>query len=897
MTTAAYIHHHKSFGLVATLMVASAYFAFGAMGLSLAIPPGYASPIFPAAGIAAALMLWSGNRAWSGVWLGSFLLNLSVSAFNGDLNAVNTLVACGIACGATLQALFAAYLVTRSVGQAWQEMVLESDILRTLIAASVVACVVSASIGVTILYAAGIITAPAVMNSWWSWWVGDTLGVLIVMPIVLSVLYRQHSYWRNRLRTLVITMLLVLLAVAGVVALASHWEQQLRKEEIQKHGEAFEKLILQRYIAHKEAIASLARLIEVMPDMTFSQFEYFTRITLKEHPDIFALSYNPYVTFPQRNTFERHFSGTGVIPDFTIKERGASSALVPAGQREFYVPVGFIAPLEGNKDAIGFDINSDPARHDAIVHALATVNTSITAPVRLVQEKQDRIGVLILHPAYFNRDQALDSSAPANIKGFAAGVIKVDELIAIATASVSKSDLVYQIDDISAPPDRQTLYRSQSLSAPFRGNDFFWQSRLTVADRIWKLSVFPTPEYIHRQPTPVAWIISIIGLFFSALLQVLMLVITGRTSMVEKKVHQQTRELRLKQDQLQDSNAQLNAMFVLSPDGFVALSAENVVQFVNPAFERITGIAGESIINQHEDVLNAALLQRVQFPDQFKGIASYFSVDGDTQLHHELILQHPHTTVLQMIGMCSDASKVAHILYLRDITSETEVANLKTEFISHAAHELRTPMTSIYGYIELLLKRKFDEKLRHEILQAMQRQAGVIVNMINELLDLARIDARGGKDFIMRPFNLNDLLGHVVSDIKLENASRNIALSLPEAAVMMNGDAAKIRQAVVNVLTNAEKYSDKHSEIKVELLCTDAEAGIRIQDDGMGMSEDQLKHVCERFWRADRSGNTPGTGLGMSIVKEIVEYHNGHISIESTPDVGTTVTLWFSRKY
>ena len=898
----AYMQRPKSFGYSANAVVAILYFTFGVMGLSLAIPPGYASPIFPAAGIAAALMLWSDKRAWPGIWVASFALNLSVSILNGDLNATSAFVACGIACGATLQALFAAYLVTRSVGKAWQEMVLESDIIRTLIAAGVIACIVSASIGVSVLYAGGIITAAALMNSWWSWWVGDTLGVLIVMPIVLSVLYRKHPYWRNRLKTVVITMLLVLLAVAGVVALASNWELKLRKEEIKKHGEAFENLIQQRYIAHKEAIASLARLIEVMPDMTFSQFEYFTRITLSEHPDIFALSYNPYVTFAQRKAFETHFSEIGVTPDFMIKEHADAKTLVAAAKRDFYVPVGFIAPLAGNRDAIGFDINSDATRRDAIQHALELSNTSITAPIRLVQEKQDRIGVLVLHPAYFNRDQA--ANAPGNLKGFAAGVIKVDELISIATASVSKDDLIYQIDDVSAPPGKQILYRSKAVLKPLRENEFFWQTRLSVADHIWELSVFPTPEYIHRQPTPVAWIISIVGLFFSALLQVLMLVITGRTSLVEKKVREQTRELHLKQDQLQDSNAQLNAMFVLSPDGFVALSAEGVVQYVNPAFEKITGILGKDIINQHENILNEALMQRVQFPEQFKGIAAYFPVDGHTDeltegrmpVHRELILQHPNKTVLQIIGMRSDSLKVTRILYLRDITSEVEVANLKTEFISHAAHELRTPMTSIYGYIELLLKRKFDEKMRREILEAMQRQAGVIVNMINELLDLARIDARGGKDFTPEVFSLNDLLTNIISDIRLEHTSRNIALTLPEVDVIMNGDAAKIRQSIVNVLTNADKYSAKDSEIEVELKCTDTEAGVQVRDQGIGMSEDQLKHVCERFWRADRSGNIPGTGLGMSIVKEILEYHGGHLSIKSAPGAGTTVTLWFARK-
>ena len=873
-------------------IVAISYFTFGAIGLSFAIPPGYASPIFPAAGLAAALMLWSGNRAWLGVWLGSFVLNLSVSWLNADLNLLSTLVACGIACGATLQALLAASLVTWQIGKSWQEMELESDIIRSLLLAGVLGCVVSASVGVSVLYVAGIITSAAYINSWWSWWVGDTLGVLIVMPLSLVVLYRKYSPWNNRLKTIGIPMMLVLLAVAGVVTLASNWEQGFRKEEIRKHGEAFEKLLQQRYIAHREVIAALARLMEVVPDMNYEQFEYFTGITLKDNPDIFALSYNPYVPFLQRKEFERHMSEIGAARDFKIKERD-QSGFKDAAKRDVYVPVGFIAPLAGNQEAIGFDISSDLIRHDAIKSALRSTDIAVTAPIRLVQEKQDRLAILILRPAYYDVKSDFKANA-AKVMGFATGIIRIDELITIATASARVKDLVYQIDDITA--GRQALYHSNGALA--RGDDgYMWRTKIVIADRTWELKVWPTAEYMQKQPIPVAWVISIIGLFFTALLQVLMLVITGRTSLVEKKVHEQTKELELKRDELQDSNAQLKAFFTLSTDGFVALSSEDVVQFVNPAFEEISGIASNDVMGRHVSFLDIELKNRVEFPGQFNGIFAYFPAPGEIAVRYELVLQHPRKAVLQIIGIHSDAPSVSRILYLRDITSEAEVANLKTEFISHAAHELRTPMTSIYGYIELLLHRNFDENLRREMLQAMQRQAELIVNMINELLDLARIDARGGKDFRFSEVDIHGLLVRIIADMKLGKASCNILLDLPVSVVNIVGDETKIRQAIMNVLTNAEKYSLEGTPIKVTLLVQNNEISIVIRDQGIGMSAEQLKHVGERFWRADTSGSTPGTGLGMSIVKEIVEFHHGHVDIESKLGMGTTVILRFPQSH
>lgn len=687
-------------------------------------------------------------------------------------------------------------------------------------------------------------------------------------------------------------MLVVLLAVAAIVALASSWEQDLRKDEIKKHGETFQKLIEERYIAHKEATAALARLVEVTPDMTYAQFEYFTRITLKDNPDIFALSFNPYVYLSQRTDFEKRMSEIGVTPVFKIKERDPDGGLVDAGVRDKYVPVGFIAPLNGNVSALGFDVNSEPLRRDAIQQAVQTGEVAITAPIRLVQEQQDRVGILIFHPAYSNRAKAGNNRVNSNIKGFATAVVKVDELISIATASAMVDGLVYRIDDVTDRQHKQSLFRSNNAAGVVNA-DYLWHTQLRFANRAWDITIYPTTEYLHKQPTPAAWFISVIGLFFTALLQLLMLVVTGRTSLVERKVREQTQELHQKRDELQDSNAQLNALFTLSPDGFVALSEDGLIQFANPAFQKITGISNKDIWHQHEHVLNLELKKRAQFPEQFKGIATYFSTDGAASPPYELVLLHPQKSVLQIIGMQSDAANISRILYLRDITSEAEVANLKTEFISHAAHELRTPMTSIYGYIELLMHRNFDEKMRREMLEAMHRQAELVVNMINELLDLARIDARGGKDFNFVLINLNNFISKIVADLKLEKTQWNLALNLASGELTVLGDLSKIRQAVMNVLINAEKYSISGKEIRITTLQSAGYVGIEVSDQGIGMSEEQIRHVGERFWRADTSGSRPGTGLGMSIVKEIIEYHGGYIEINSTLNVGTRVTLWF----
>lgn len=875
------------------MLVASIYLALGILGLIFAIPPGYASPIFPAAGFAAAMMLWSNNRIWPAIWLASFVLNVGASLLYANLSFNVLAVSALLACGAALQAFIASSLVTSAIGKAWQDMELESDIVLCLLLAGGFACVVSATVGVSVLYFSGVISSALYASSWWNWWVGDTLGVLIVMPIVLSVLYRNDIAWRYRINTVFFSMMAVLLIVASILGLSNYWERNLRKNEIKKQGESFQQLILQRYIAHREAVAALSRLIEVAPDMSYSQFEYFTRITLKDNADIAALSFNPYVRMHERKQFEQQMSVISSDKNYSIKERDPHGNLVVAGQRNVYVPVGFIAPLQENLDTLGFDIYSNSQRREAIEHAIQTASTVVTTPVHLIQDAHNGLGLLLMQPALNDKVTGRHADPAHNFIGFAVAVLKIDSLIRIAAAPIINNGLVYHIDDPDAPQGRREVFRSH-FQQKVLNEQYAWQGKVNIANRTWNLRVFPSNEYLYKQPAPMTWVLSLIGLFFAAILQVLMLVVTGRHGVVARRVREQTKELQAKSDALQDSNAQLSAMFKLSPDGFVAISAQGVVQFVNPAFQLLTGIEEGEILYKNVSILDHALRMRAADPYQFNGIFAYISAESQSVLQ-VLALERPRKAVLQMVGIHSDAANVAYILYLRDVTSEYEIANMKTAFISHAAHELRTPMTSIFGYIELLLSKSYDKTTAREMLEAMQLQSKYIINMINELLDLAKIDAKGKQEFNFKTLDINELLKEIIADHALQQIQHEIKLAAFNEPIWVYGDSIKIIQAVINILANAEKYSSAGSVIDVQFLQHDDEVGILIKDQGVGMTPEQLEHVGERFWRADRTGNRPGTGLGLSIVMEIMRFHGGRVETRSEPDKGTSVTLWFPK--
>jgi signal transduction histidine kinase len=166
-----------------------------------------------------------------------------------------------------------------------------------------------------------------------------------------------------------------------------------------------------------------------------------------------------------------------------------------------------------------------------------------------------------------------------------------------------------------------------------------------------------------------------------------------------------------------------------------------------------------------------------------------------------------------------------------------------------------------------------------------------MIAIINELLDLARIEARRGQDFEIVRTDLAALVHECVHDFRAPEGRDAPALALPAAPVMVALDRGKALQALRNVLSNAYKYSPEGGAVAVTLAVEHGQAVVAVRDHGIGMTPEAVRRVCERFFRADTSGSIPGTGLGMAIVKEIVDLLGGRLAIESAPQQGTTVRI------
>lgn len=353
------------------------------------------------------------------------------------------------------------------------------------------------------------------------------------------------------------------------------------------------------------------------------------------------------------------------------------------------------------------------------------------------------------------------------------------------------------------------------------------------------------------------------------------------------------------QQQVQEHSAQLDAMFALSPDGFVAFDEAHCVSLVSPAFSHLTGLPASQVLGLAEAAFVQQLDHLCQPATGFAGLDALRALQPPAQgVEPRMVIELAASAtcqhrVLAITLRSAGAHKVSDVLYLRDITHESEVDRLKSEFLSTAAHELRTPMASIYGFAEVLREQKITAKERKEFVDIIYHQASLMSSILNELLDIARIEARRGKDFVIAPTSAQALVASVVDNFHLPSGRSAPALSLPEADLQLLADPQKAAQALLNVLSNAYKYSSAPSPVLIVVAQRGAHVGIDVTDQGVGMSPEQSHRVGERFYRADDSGKVPGTGLGMSIVKEIMALLHGSFAVNSQPGKGSVVSLVF----
>ena len=264
----------------------------------------------------------------------------------------------------------------------------------------------------------------------------------------------------------------------------------------------------------------------------------------------------------------------------------------------------------------------------------------------------------------------------------------------------------------------------------------------------------------------------------------------------------------------------------------------------------------------------------------------------EATLDHEVFVEHGGKTLSVTAARLGSGEDDAGVVWtVRDTTARARLERAKTEFVATASHELRSPLTSIKGFVELLHRSPENmTKRQKEFVEIILKSTDRLTELVSHLLDVARIDA-DHVEIDRRPIDAGEAVREVVQLMgpRIEEKNQRLALHIAPRVGLTMADPARLRQIVANLLTNAHLYTEEGGSIDVRVDPERAWIQITVADTGVGMSEEEASRVFERFFRGrDGGAQAPGTGLGLSIVKSLVELHGGRIELESEPGAGST---------
>jgi len=541
--------------VVPVLMLAAAYAVAAWLGLWLAMPPGYATAIWPASGLALAGVLMGGARVAPGIWLGSFVVNLWTAWDATHAVALLTSVAIptSIGVGATAQALIGASLVRCWVGFP-SPLTHARDISIFLLLGGPLSCLVSATVGVTTLTVSGQIPWSLFVMTWWTWWVGDTLGVLIATPLVLSWLAEPRAIWRRRRLSVGLPMMGALALGFVIFGYTRTQEWERLRLLFERRAESLAHIIRTHLDDYVDVLHTLESFYASASEVNQQAFRTFVQHPFARYPGLQALSLALRVPDAQREAYEQAVRREG-FADFQIMEQTGPGALSRAERRSEYIAVTYIEPRAGNEAVLGLDVTSVPDRLEALQQARDTGQPTASGRLTLVQALGPSSGLLVFLPLYSPAlPHATLEERRQNLYGYVTGVFQIGAMVEAALQELKWEDIVLRIEDETAPADRRMLYDSRVREPEELGPArdavhgkppmrMHWQTTVELASRRWGLRFAPTLAYLAARQSLQPWAVLGGGLAFAGLLGVFLLIVTGRATVIEELMVERTARL------------------------------------------------------------------------------------------------------------------------------------------------------------------------------------------------------------------------------------------------------------------------------------------------------------------------------------------------------------------
>ena len=358
---------------------------------------------------------------------------------------------------------------------------------------------------------------------------------------------------------------------------------------------------------------------------------------------------------------------------------------------------------------------------------------------------------------------------------------------------------------------------------------------------------------------------------------------------VDEILNLMTNELKEQLNEVSTKKNQIETILRHMTDGIVAFNMNGEIILINPEAKKLLSIAPED--STFEDIFNKFELDI--------NLEKIIYLDNWTSSEQRVEVDDKFINIFFAPFKNQADRPDGVIAVIQDITEHVKLDNMRKEFVADVSHELKTPITSIMGYADTLLEGDYDKETQDKFLNVIATEARRMAKLVKDLLTLSKYDSKEQKTEKIS-FDLGELVKKCQDKLAIEIKKKNHTVNCFVTADVppVYADKDDIERVVLNILTNSIKYTKDGGEIKIYVGFVYNDAYIKVFDNGIGIPEEDLNRIFERFYRVDkaRTREMGGTGLGLSIAKEILDKNGGSIDIKSVVGQGTEVVIKIPTK-
>lgn len=663
-----------------------AYVVCGRLGLFLAVSPGYATAVFLPAGIAVGGMFIAGAGTLPGTFAGSFLLNLWIGySIAHRLDAIGIAAALIIAFASMLQAALGGAALRRIVG--YPTPLDTPRDLKLFLLLSPIYCVTSATLSLSGMWGLGVVNSADLIINWMTWWVGDTLGALVALPLMLVLTGEPRRLWRSRARSVAVPMLLCFALFVAIFVRVTKWESEESLLEFRMQSQRLADLMRATLDEQGLFLGQLSRVFSNRGViLTRPDFHDLVQELLRRFPTIQAVEWAPRVTLDERAAFET--AQQADVPGFAIRERDATGQLRLAGDRSQFYPVTYVEPLGGNEEAVGFDLIFTADRRSAIDAAISSGTVTATPPIRLVRERGGQPGILLI-----------DAVSRPDGPGIVLIVLRMGTFSSTLADSLASILQLRFVDAAAAQP----LFDSFVASA-----DPKYQTAFTFGTRRYTVETAPSPLYVARHGAWQSWMVLAAGVLSTGLLGALLMLATGHTYRVQ-----------ILADDLRAREAELETIVKQTPFILIRCSPDLRYQFVSEAYAQMIGRRPEEIIGKTVPEIVGEDGFRTVLP-HIKKVLAGERAEYESEVHYQGIgkrfLHGVYTPEKDDQG-----NVIGWIASIADITERKNAEAQRDLLVAELSHRVKNTLATVISIAHLSFSkarspseaaRSFDERIR-----------------------------------------------------------------------------------------------------------------------------------------------------------------------------------------